>query len=385
MHIFGQDIDMYNLLRRVRRVGLRTAGMVVALFASNRASAVAITDVCPSCRVVGNSICNMAANPQSVNESGAVGTWVNWCIPQQNLGTTTYPLIIDSSCVTKLKNWGLCTTYPNGCGYMLYNPNLSCSSGNVNYSGVYTVLAQNGMTTVGSMTLPWTSVAGYQSSSGLIVAFQNGDIDETACCIISDTSVNYISGICMITYGTDENCAIMAACGYVPNSYTCGYMGISKTGTISGSNACPSDFESYFRTSLSTGWCDNYGSGIYVEGLGAMLISKACNGTLDTTYCNGRFSRCTCGFVLDSCNTASGYERTGKTNDPITYIGADGYCQCTSDSASVLNHVSGVTYSGYYSSGLSKCVATPSPSTVSGLSDTTGSYTVLYDGDCEWE
>ncbi len=392
------NMCFYNIWQRSRRVWVRMMGVIVALFASNRTDAAALTvqTLCPKCQTVGNAICNTGAGIYNWTSYGGNFREMQFCLPVGNQGSTN-PAINDSACVQKLKNWGLCQTALGGGRYELHNQNLNCTAGQVDYNGTYAVeyypnQSQFGYSTApGGVPLPWISVTGWTSPSyGTILGM--GDGFPAVCCVVSGTAT---CGMCWVVNNVSPNdCNILVECGLVSsNSSWSGYPIISHSGAAA-TNACPKILQDYFNGSSngkSTGYCS--GNDIYADGLETMLIAQACNGETSFSHCYSgttNFLNCACGFMAVSCQYDSGYYWTGHSNDPLNERDPQAFCE------SCETGVSGYSTSHDFDiyavepgtggrHGIHTCTAhANNPTADSAYQDLTGTFTITITDDCPY-
>lgn len=343
----------------MKRALIRMLGAILSVFVSGRADAtVTITTACPNCQYRNGAICDEST---AYTESSTVANaHVAMCIRESNWGDG-YPVITDSGCVSKLKEWGLCTNVRTAGSYFLYNTGLSCSSGSsTSYTTTYCGYTY---TDTGKS---YNGIVEMSSSAGTGVTY------DYACCDVN-------SGFCCLTQGS---CIYQFSCGYCANES--GYCGITMTLSVNssvGGSACPQALQEYFSTAVSTGWCS--GNSIYVEGTGALLIANACYGT--TGYVVSSALNWVCGLILDSCKYANGYYRTAVINYPLNSTGLDVYCATCPAEANNNVGLSGIltVKASSDSTGITSCYGTPINSTVSG-SDTSGKYEVTITGDCPY-
>lgn len=376
MHIFNKNIDLYTIGYCARRVGLRAIGLIVALFSTRHANAVSITDVCPNCALYGGAICDSTYS-STFDDGRGIGKTFAGCIHNDNRGAG-YPRFLDATCVSLLKSWGLCSTAlsPNGT-YQLSNTGLSCVGGPGSSSGVY----EDSTTYYNGSSYDYMSYTYYQGIEMVDYSATNSNSSMPYACCKTD-SMGASTAYCCFSSGRCDYWLCGVCDGGVEVS------GVNLSGVLS-STACSSDFQTYFSSAHSTGWCDG-NSGIYVEGTGALLIAQACYG--DSIINSAHMQDVFCGIVITSCHGDSGYYRTAALVDPLVYdmSGTSAFCaNCPSDTHAPWQ--SGISGFSIYStgSGITSCYASPNPNPAT-ATDSCGIYELHIAssctdaGDCEY-
>ena len=367
MRLFNKNIDLYTFIQRARRAGLRAMGLVVALFASRHANAYSseadfLITACPGCRVMPYSICDDNAGTDGVDDGVIIGTAYQMCIPLQNKGNG-YPQIQDANCVQKLEKIGMCA---GGTGVLSYS-GLSCASGAVSQAW--------GMT-------PSNACGFYESNGRVFTGFVefyltegfSPNMSDYACCYMGDATSN---GDYMCYYSSTSCIDRMMGGDY---SMECGmgYVYERDSEDIS----CTPEFQEYFSSMLFSGWCAN--GSIYVEGVGALLISHYCYGS---DFITSNLTQYFCGLVVEGCNNFDGYYfSSGAEQDPYMYAmnGSSYYCkECPTDTNAPWQ--CGISGFSIYSTGtgITSCYASPYPNPVTNA-DNTGAYELSFPSDCQY-
>ncbi len=301
------------------------------------------------------------------------------CISASSTG-----VINDSTCVNQLKSWGMCNTSSYGIYYLNYS-GLSCAgTGSTAGTGWFT----GASTSYNSASYYYSSSTdSYYSASGYtairMISYATGVLYQYAMCTIEQNDQVVQSGAyCCFTNAGSISLSEWIYSGTCTDGHAT-YADVSGL-TNNSSATCTTDFQTYFSTGLSTGYCS--GNTIVVEGTGALLIAQACYG--DTTINSSHLLTAFCGVLITSCNGDSGFYHNGLSADPMTFAnnGSSYWCElCPDGSINNLGNASGVlsVHADSSVSGITSCYGSPNGNTVSGT-DTSGSYKLTITGDCPY-
>ena len=332
MRYFNKNINLYTFIQRARRVGLRAMGVFVARFASSRADALdenaILQRACPGCGRTLYSICDSNGGIELYDDFVAFGTEYMRCIPADNRGSGHSPAFVDNACMEKLMKIGMCSGVYNYDTALLYNPSLNCVNHintGISLGGQYNAYPYGYINyeTNGRSYGAWREFGAQNAPSGATNYLY-------MCC--NTSGIDVTSGSSSIDcYFYSDSCIALASCG-IYSPMIRGMASVYPLGGVTDINkyACSLEFQEYFRSQLSTGWCDSQ-SNIYVEGIGAILINQYCYGE---DFIGDNLYNQFCGVIIEGCNNFCGYYlNTTAERDPYMFsqYGSEYYCkQCPS-------------------------------------------------------